>query len=282
MQPDPGDETAALLRVLIYKIDNTTFGNDTPTLPQWSGPPSTMVHVQVILFASLAISLFSAFLAMLGKQWLNRYDSTDRRGTTVERNQNRQRKLDGVVSWFFDYVMESLPLMLQISLLLLGCALSRYLWGISIIVASIVIGVTSFGLLFYMFLVVAGAASDSCPYQTPGSLILRYLWPRIPNILYSAISAVGSVLSVVLLALGGTFMGSQVMLTIVLSSRNYYPWWRPSNVMPFLLGLILKIPLALVADVYDLLRVVVRRSAYILNRAYYLWFVIVQPVYRSC
>ena len=163
----------------------------------------------------------------------------------------------------------------EISLLLLGCALSRYLWGISIIVASIVIGVTS-------FLVVAGAASDSCPYQTSGSLILRYLWPRIPNILYSAIPAVGSVLSIVLLALGGTFMGSQVMLTIVLSSRNYYPWWRQSNVMPFLLGLILKIPLALVADVYDLLRVVVQRLAYILNRASYLWFVIVQPVYRSC
>ena len=34
LQPDTGDETAALLRVLIYKIDNTTFGNDTPTLPQ--------------------------------------------------------------------------------------------------------------------------------------------------------------------------------------------------------------------------------------------------------
>ncbi|KAF9780438.1 hypothetical protein BJ322DRAFT_981223, partial [Thelephora terrestris] len=69
LQPDPSDETAALLRVLIYKIDNTTFGDDVPTLPQWNGPPNVMVHVQAILFASLAASLLAALLAVLGKQW---------------------------------------------------------------------------------------------------------------------------------------------------------------------------------------------------------------------
>ncbi|KAF9783506.1 hypothetical protein BJ322DRAFT_980879, partial [Thelephora terrestris] len=69
LQPDSGDETAALLRVLIYKIDNTTFGSDVPTLPQWDGPSSVTVHVQAILYASLATSLIAAFLAMLGKQW---------------------------------------------------------------------------------------------------------------------------------------------------------------------------------------------------------------------
>ena len=43
LQPDTGEETAALLRVLIYKIDNTAFGNDPPTLPQWSGPPHSII-----------------------------------------------------------------------------------------------------------------------------------------------------------------------------------------------------------------------------------------------
>ena len=80
-----------------------------------------MVHVQAILFASLGSSLLSAFLAMLGKQWLNRYDSSDMRGSAVERGQNRQRKLDGMIAWYFDYVMESLPLMLQ------G---ARYFWAV--------------------------------------------------------------------------------------------------------------------------------------------------------
>ena len=169
-QQDPNEETAALLRVLIYKIDNTTFGGDVPTVPQWTGPPRMFIEVQVILLASL-----SAFLAMLGKQWLNRYTSIDMRGSAIERSQNRQRKLDGIVNWYFDNVMESLPLMLQVALLLLGCALSRYLWEFNTTIASVVIGVGSSGLLFYLFIVIIGAASVSFPYQTPGARILRHI-----------------------------------------------------------------------------------------------------------
>jgi hypothetical protein len=193
IQQDPNDVTAALLRVLLYKIDNTTFGNDPPALPQWAGPPRTIVHVQAILLASLAASLLSAFLAMLGKQWLNRYASTDMRGSAVERSQHRQRKLDGIITWYFNYVMEALPLILQIALLLLGCALSRYLWEINVTVASVVIGVTSFGMIFYIFVVVAGTISVICPYQTPGARILRHILHHI--LLLSAFRSTRSVIS---------------------------------------------------------------------------------------
>ena len=175
LQQDPNEETAALLRVLIYKIDNTTFGGDTPALPQWTGPPRMVIQVQCILYASLAASLLSAFLAMLGKQWLNRYASIDMRGSAIERSQNRQRKLDGIIVWYFDHVLESLPLMLQVALLLLGCALSRYLWEIDTVVASVGVGVTSFGVLFYLLIIVAGATSARCPYQTPWTNIIRRL-----------------------------------------------------------------------------------------------------------
>ena len=202
-QPDPNEETAALLRVLIYKVDNTTFGDTIPVIPQpWTGPPRMIVQVQAILFASLAASLFSAFLAMLGKQWLNRYASIDMRGSAIERNQDRQRKFDGIINWYFDHVMESLPLMLQAALLLLGCALSRYLWEIDTTAASVVLSVTLFGVLFYLFIVIAGAAFVSCPYQTPGAHILRHILdifrripdilrrvPRIPGVLHSAFSS---------------------------------------------------------------------------------------------
>ena len=185
LQPDSGDETAALLRVLIYKIDNTTFGTNVPTIPQWSGPPPAIVHVQALLFTSLAASLLSALLAMLGKQWLNRYASTDMQGSAIERSQNRKRKLDGIIRWYFDSVMESLPLMLQVALLLLGCALSRYLWEANINIASVVIGFTSFVFLFYIFIVIAGTIWDSCPYQTPGSTFFRYLGSTVREIFLS-------------------------------------------------------------------------------------------------
>ena len=123
---------------------------------------------------------------MLGKQWLNRYASVNMRGSAIERSQNRQRKLDCIVSWYFDHVMESIPLMLQVALLLLGCALSRYFWDVNTTVASVVLGVTSFGLLFYLFIVVEGVVSPSFPYQTPAAHILRHI-PHILGVLRSVI-----------------------------------------------------------------------------------------------
>ena len=181
LQQDPNEETAALLRVILYQLNKTAFDGNVPPVPKWSGPPRTIVQVQAILYASLAASLFAAFLAVLGKQWLNRYASIDMRGSAIERSQNRQRKLDGIVTWYFDHVMEALPVMLQFALLLLGCALSRYIWGINTAVASVVIGATSFTVICYGFITVAGTASASCPYQTPGAQILRYLWKKVSN-----------------------------------------------------------------------------------------------------
>ena len=63
----------ALLKILA----NTALGN-VPTgadaaFPQWNGPNPTIVHVQAILYLSLAASLLAAFIAMMGKQWLSRY-----------------------------------------------------------------------------------------------------------------------------------------------------------------------------------------------------------------
>ena len=187
LQPDPGDDTVALLRVLIYKIDNTTFGGNVPSLPQWTGPPGTIVGVQGMLYASLCASLFSAFLAMLGKQWLTRYDSIDVRGSVVERSQNRQRKLDGIDAWYFYYVMELLPLLLQVSLFLFSFGLSLNLDDT--IDASVVFWMTMAGYFVYSFMVIAAVAFENCPYQTPLSRTLRFVGPKIlkiglPDVVY--------------------------------------------------------------------------------------------------
>ena len=209
-----------------------------------------MVHVQAILFASLSASLLSAFLAMLGKQWLNRYASIDMRGSVIERSQNRQRKLDGIVTWYFDAVMESLPLMLQVALLLLGCALSRYLWDSYTTVASVVLGVASLGILFYFLIVVAGSASGSCPYQTPGSRMVRYLGPKIWSILR------------------GATRSSRVIKIIKKDSAYHYPWWSRRNIGPFSRLLVWGVPCALALDAYRLSRVMVWIPAKILSRTY--------------
>ena len=155
-------------------LGNVPTGTDA-TFPKWDGPDPTVVHVQSILYSSLAASLLSAFVAMLGKQWLNRYAQVEMRGSVVDRSRHRQRKMDGMVTWQFDLVMECLPLMLQAALLLLGYALSNYLFFINKTIASVLIGFTSAGLLFYLLIVSAATLSYNCPFQTPLSRILSFL-----------------------------------------------------------------------------------------------------------
>jgi len=165
----------ALLKIVASAaLGNIPTGADA-AFPQWNGPDSTTVHVQAILYSSLAASLLSAFIAMLGKQWLNRYAWVDMRGSIIDRSRHRQRKMDGMDTWHFDLVMECLPLMLQAALLLLGYALSNYLFSINNVVAGVMVGFTAFGLLFYFLIVSAATLSYNCPFQTPLSLVLRFL-----------------------------------------------------------------------------------------------------------
>ena len=203
-----------------------------------------------MLYASLAVSLISAFLAMLGKQWLNGYASTAMRGTAIERSQGRQRKLDGIVSWHFEHVMESLPLMLQIALLLLGCALSRYLWEINTTIASVVIGVTSFGVLFYLFILAAGTPSESCPYQTPASHGLR------------------SVTSTFAPVYGHAIRRSKTVHMLRAKALSSEPWWSRENVTAFFRRAPRELPGTLAVDAFRLGRASVRLSVNFARRTY--------------
>ena len=93
----------------------------------------------------------------------------------VERCGDRQRKFNGLEKWPFRLFIESLPIMLQIALLLLACGLSRYMWSVNTSVARVIISFVVLGGLFYTGIVFAGLWSYECPFQTPTSMIIRYL-----------------------------------------------------------------------------------------------------------
>ena len=88
--------------------------------------------------------------------------------------------MDGLEAWHFDLVMECLPLMLQAGLLLLGYALSDYLFSINKVIASVTISFTAFGALFYLLIVLAAISFYNCPFQTPFSRIFRFVF-RLDN-----------------------------------------------------------------------------------------------------
>ena len=175
LEPDPNDVTAAYLRAILLTLNNSATLGELPAPPTpWSGPAQELVVVTNLMYASLLLSLLAAFVAMLGKQWLNRY-LRDTGGSIAERCGDRQRKRNGIEKWPFEVFIESLPVMLQIALLLLAVGLSRYLWTINVSVARTILGLTAFGVGFFILIVIAGTSSYECPFQTPASLALRAL-----------------------------------------------------------------------------------------------------------
>jgi len=151
---------------------NATSGDQNQRdVPAPSGPKASVVQVQSILFGSLASALLAAFLAMLGKQWLNLHVE----GSLIDRSRHRELRMRGMIAWRFKLIMECLPLVMQLSLLLLGYALARYVWDLSRTVSAVITTFTAFGLLFYLFIVFAATVWKTCPFQTPISLGFRHI-----------------------------------------------------------------------------------------------------------
>ena len=61
LQLDPTDESVALLRVILFKMDNTVFGGDVPQHPKWTGPPRTIIATQFLLYISLLCTIAGVF-----------------------------------------------------------------------------------------------------------------------------------------------------------------------------------------------------------------------------
>ena len=172
LQPDPSESTAIYMQVLLHTLNASLYPDIEPPPTTWSGPDRHIVLFQCLLYASLAISLFAAFVAMLGKQWLDRF--VRNKGTAAtEKSWDRQRKLQGMSQWQFHIVMESLPTLLQFALFLFGSSISLYLWTVNLVVAGVALAFTAFGVIFYSLITLAGTFSHNCPYHTPLSPIAR-------------------------------------------------------------------------------------------------------------
>ena len=168
LRPDYNQMSFTVLTMLL----NTTSGIPSQLdVPVASDPKVSAVQVQSILFGSLASALFAAFLAMLGKQWLN----LNVEGSLIDRSRHRELRMRGMIAWRFKFIMECLPLVMQLSLLLLGYALARYVWDLSRTVSAVIAAFTIFGVLFYLFIVFAATTWKTCPFQTPVSLVLRHI-----------------------------------------------------------------------------------------------------------
>ncbi|KAF9782845.1 hypothetical protein BJ322DRAFT_1008802 [Thelephora terrestris] len=165
-QPNPSDITNALLLRLLQH--NDSFGGSNPLAPAANVSPS-VVRAQSILFASLAATLFVAFLSVLGKQWILHYPRTSTLGSVIDQGKERQAKFAGVQKWGLHYIIS---LLLQLALLLFTIGIVVYLWDLDFSAAEVMIAIACTGFAFYACIAVVATIWNDSPFQTPLSVFL--------------------------------------------------------------------------------------------------------------
>ncbi|KAJ7769370.1 hypothetical protein B0H16DRAFT_1517637 [Mycena metata] len=122
------------------------------------------------------------------------YQAAGSRGTIEERGRERQRKLNGLVKWKFEVVLQAFPLLLQLALLLFASSISLYLWTVQHSVAILVTFLTALGLSSYIVLLVSATIFSDCPFQTPLGPLLR----QVPGIFLNTVKRIRRTLRPVL------------------------------------------------------------------------------------
>ena len=153
-QPGSKGRTFALLCDLVSWMGNLIYDN-THTTPRWSDPPPAIIRTQVMLCASLTAFMFSAFIAMLGKQWLYHYASAiDIQGSATERGRNRQREFDRLVTWQFHRVMRLPEFMIRVGIWLLCCTITCHPSNSNTPLTGIALGLASLHVVFSLSVIV--------------------------------------------------------------------------------------------------------------------------------
>ncbi|KAI0743034.1 hypothetical protein C8Q80DRAFT_949224 [Daedaleopsis nitida] len=187
LAPSSPDPVLATLQQISTQLNsfsiNPPFVNSThvaayPTNPDASPPPRWAIWLNALWFLSLVISISSATIGIMVKQWLNAYKS-GLWGTSRQIAQLRQYRLNGLKKWHVADIVALLPVLLEISLALFLAGIVVFLWVLHraiAIPATIVVGL----LLVSVFTtVVLPAFASDCCYLSPPAFTFNYVLSSI-------------------------------------------------------------------------------------------------------
>ncbi|KAI0631987.1 hypothetical protein C8Q77DRAFT_892221 [Trametes polyzona] len=184
LQQAPPDPTLAVLQQISLQLSSfstsipPTFINSTyPALGPGSSPsdsPTTLsaVWLNTLWFSSLILSLSSASVGIMVKQWVNEYNSGIASGTSRAIAQLRQYRLNGLIGWHVRHIVMAIPILLQVSLGLFLAGLLVLLWTLNQTVATVVSVLVGILFAFVVLTTLLPLIKPGCAYLSPQTLAL--------------------------------------------------------------------------------------------------------------
>lgn len=135
-------------------------------------------------FASLTLSLVSAFFAIAAQQWLRQVAITPRYLSIQDAARLRQRRYDGLMDWQIPSIIAFLPLLIQIAVVLFLAGLLVLLEPLDHGVASSFAAIAGIALILFVFTALSPLVASQCPYKSPfvPAVLAVFQWLATPAI----------------------------------------------------------------------------------------------------
>ncbi|KAJ7595743.1 hypothetical protein C8J56DRAFT_1160116 [Mycena floridula] len=170
-QPDYALVTTLLLTEqiqLLRAAGNVSTINSVPSslnVQQAAAASNADIWINALFIASLSLSLATALLSVLVKQWLQAYASVIQGGSAMERALLRQFRIIGLEKWKVSEIIGVLPLILHASLAAFFVGLAFFVRQLnhSFLWIVVAIGTITFGT--YLGSIILPAIWIQCPYR---------------------------------------------------------------------------------------------------------------------
>ncbi len=177
LQPPAPDPALAILERMSVQIRsfsvaarfiNSTEPHYTLATSLTESPAPTRAHVwlNILWFSGLICSLASASIGIMVKQWLREL-STRPSGTPEDVAKVRQYRLNNMDKWRVAGIVSTLPVLLQLSLVLFLSGLLVLLWTLHVAVAAVSSALVSLLLTFMAATIILPAIKVDCCYISP-------------------------------------------------------------------------------------------------------------------
>lgn len=170
--------SSKLLRQITQELAGISNGErlTPPVFDDTFTPSRYAIHVNILWFLSLCLSLACGVGATLVQQWLRRYIRlTQYPDMPIRRVRARMFLFEGMKAFHVSQVVENISVMLHAAIFLFFAGLVEFLFAINDEVAEVVVVVVSILAAAYFILTLLPAIYQHCPFQTPLTSVLWYM-----------------------------------------------------------------------------------------------------------
>ncbi len=184
MQPDYNQASMQLL----FEILKATASNGSQiTIPSsptdFFSPSRSDEWTNSLWFVSLTLSLITALVAVLVKQWIHQYVAIVSDSSARDRARIRHMRYTGLQTWRVPMIIGLLPVLLHVSLALFFAGLTIFLFSLGMKVAWLVSIIGAATYMAYVIALILPLIHPYCPYQVPLTLYIYRLYQYIHRLL---------------------------------------------------------------------------------------------------